>query len=101
MFISEAVRQFGKGKVRSSLIVGLEEKENTLQGVKELCKIGCLPVLSPFVPDVRIFLHQREKPSPEFLLDTLLEATDIAREYGLNLGPECVPCRHNSLSMED
>jgi hypothetical protein len=101
VFISEAVREFGEGAVRSTMIVGLEEKEYTLLGVKALCEIGCLPVLSPFIPDARTKLPHHEKPDPEFLLSTLLEATEITKEYGLNLGPVCLPCRHNVLSMED
>ena len=100
-FIEEAVQVFGKGMVRSSLIVGLEDKEDTLNGVKALCTIGCIPVLSPFVQDPRTNLAQHKKSEPAFLLDVLLEANAIAQAHKLALGPVCVPCRHNSLSLED
>ena len=41
LFIKKAVGIFGQGKIRSSLIVGLEKKEDTLNGVKELADCGC------------------------------------------------------------
>ena len=101
VFIEEAVKTFGKGMVRSSLIVGLESKEDTLNGVEALCSINCLPVLSPFVQDPRTNLAQQKKPAPDFLLEVLIEANAIAQAHGSMLGPVCVPCRHNSLSLED
>jgi hypothetical protein len=101
IFIEEAVRVLGNGKVRSSLIVGLENKEDTISGVKTLCEIGCIPVLSPFVPDARTNLAQYDKPTPENLLDILIEAEAITKIYDTELGPHCQPCKHNCINIED
>ncbi len=49
-FIAGASEEFGLGKVRSLMLVGLEPVEDTLRGVEELAKRGCDPILSPFRP---------------------------------------------------
>lgn len=100
LFIEEAVGIFGEGKVRSSLIAGLEEKEDTLQGVKELADCGCIPVLSAFVPAQGTFMERYSKPEADFLLDIVHEAAHIAHSKGTILGPLCRPCTHNSLTEE-
>lgn len=100
-FIREAVRIFGDNKIRSSLIVGLEEKVDTLQAVQKLTDIGCIPVLSAFVPAVETFMARYPAPSTDFLLDVVNEAHKLAVQANMQLGPICKPCSHNSLTMEE
>lgn len=100
LFIQKAVDIFGQGNVRSSLIAGLEIIEDTLQGVQALCSLGCIPVLSAFVPGDGTDLQQHPKPDSEFLLQLVLAADDIARQHGMELGPVCRPCTHNSITKE-
>lgn len=100
-FIEKAVRRFGKGNVRSSLIVGLEDLEDTKKGVEMLCSLGCTPVLSAFVPDVGTAMASFSAPYVAFLLETVAAASEIAGQYGMEPGPTlCRPCTHNSITNE-
>lgn len=101
LFIRKAVSVFGQGKIRSSLVVGLEDKADTLTGVKELVACGCLPVLSAFVPAHSTFMERYPKPEAAFLLQIVHEAAEIARLNHTVLGPLCRPCTHNSLTDEE
>lgn len=100
-FIAEAVGRLGRGRVRSILIVGLESIESTLEGVEALVKIGCVPVLSPFRPDPITELSAVPPPSVDAMIRTFEGASDIAHKHGLNLGPYCIPCTHNTLTLAD
>ena len=100
-FIRQAVEVFGAKNVRSSLVVGLESKEDTLNGVRALLDCGCLPVLSAFVPALGTDMANYLAPSIEFLLETVRKADEMAREAELQLGPLCRPCTHNSITVEE
>lgn len=100
LFIQKAVAVFG-GKIRSSLVVGLEDKEDTLAGVRDLAACGCIPVLSAFVPAQGTFMERYPKPEAGFLLEIVHEAAEIARCNHTILGPLCRPCTHNSLTEEN
>lgn len=100
LFIRKAVDIFGMGKIRSSLIVGLEEKEDTLRGVEEICNLGCVPVLSAFVPDRGTEMSSYPQPRAGYLAEVVDRASVIAEKYGMVLGPLCRPCTHNSLTKE-
>lgn len=101
LFIQKAVAVFGEGKIRSSLVVGLEDKQDTLAGVRELAACGCIPVLSAFVPAQGTFMERYPKPETDFLLEIVHEAAEIARHNHTILGPLCRPCTHNSLTEEN
>jgi organic radical activating enzyme len=100
-FIAEAVDRLGRGRVRSILMVGLEEAESTLEAVDALARVGCVPVLSPFRPDPATELANAPPPTVEMMIRTFSEAGNIAARYGLKLGPHCVPCSHNTLTLSD
>lgn len=101
LFIKNAVDVFGRGRIRSSLIVGLEQIEDTLRGIEEICERGCIPVLSAFIPDSGTDMASYERPSVEFLSESVERASGVAEKYGTVLGPLCRPCTHNSLTMEE
>ncbi len=100
-FIEQAVKIFGRGAVRSCLILGLESVQSTLEGVKLLAQIGCDPVLSPFKPLNGTLLAGLMPPSPEFQEYVYTEAQKIVKENGVILGPRCIPCQHNTLTFPD
>lgn len=100
-FIAEAVDRLGPGRVRSILMVGLEDIESTLEGVEALASIGCVPVLSPFRPDPITELGTTPAPSVETMVRAFSESAAIAARHGLKLGPHCVPCSHNTLTLSD
>lgn len=100
-FIRQAVEIFGAKSVRSSLIVGLETEEDTLNGVRELLNCGCLPVLSAFVPAPGIDMANYPAPDVDFLLRVVKKAAEITKKENLQLGPLCRPCTHNSITVEE
>lgn len=98
--IRQAVELLGSGgRVRSLIIVGLEEPEETLAGVEHLASLGCWPVLSPFRPAESTALHDRPPPSESDLVDVLRESRDIVHRHGVALGPQCIACQHNTLTF--
>ncbi len=97
-FIEQAVEVFGVGRVRSSLLVGLESIESTLEGIRALAERGCDPVLSPFRPDPATPLRSRCPPDEGMLRDVVTKAKEIVYKYqGVELGPRCRPCSHNAV----
>jgi len=95
--IEEAVSEFGLGRVRSLLIVGIEPPEDTLTAVHELAKRGCDPVLSPFRPDPSTPLKEHRVPTIDLLERVYFESLEIVSAYPVKLGPRCIPCQHNAL----
>jgi len=92
-FIDLATKIFGKNKVRSLLIVGLEPLEETLKGVEKLAKIGCNPVLSPLFP----YGEANFPPNAELFIKARELSEEICKKYNIELGPLCKPCSHNVL----
>lgn len=98
-FIEEASSIIGDGRIRSMLMVGLEPIEHTLAGITAIIDRGGVPVLSPFRPDPATPLRDTPPPSAAELLDVYLRATDLAGSRGVDLGPTCPPCTHNTLTL--
>ena len=98
--VSDAVGLLGStGAVRSLIIPGLESIDETLAGVEFLAALGCHPVLSPFRPAPGTRLQRQEAPSSSDLITILSGARAICQHYGVNLGPECLQCQHNTLAF--
>jgi hypothetical protein len=98
--VIRAVELLGStGRVRSLILPGLEPVESTLEGVEFLASLGCDPVLSPFRPAEGIALSARRPPSSADLHEILDESRQIVARHGVSLGPECVPCQHNTLTF--
>ncbi|MGH9127193.1 MAG: radical SAM protein, partial [Acidimicrobiales bacterium] len=98
--VLRAVQRLGtRGRVRSLIIVGLEPAEETLAGVEYLASLGCDPVLSPFRPASGIALHDVPPPKADELAAILDASREIVARYGVALGPDCVPCQHNTLTF--
>jgi hypothetical protein len=100
-FISSAVPVFGRGKVRSLILVGLEPLEDTLRAVEAVSERGADPILSPFRPSPLSPLHGNFPPLPQFLREAYLRSREIVEKYGVKLGPRCIPCQHNTLTFPD
>lgn len=95
-FIKLAVSVFGRGNVKSCIIIGLEDIEDSLKAVDELSSLGCIPVLSPYIPnDDETFL-----PEPEFMKEVLLKSKEIVDKKMLELGPVCDSCKHNTIHFK-
>ena len=92
-FLEIAVKVFGKDRVRSLLIVGIEPLEETLKGVEKLAKIGVNPTLSPLFP----YGEANMPPKAELFIKAKEEAEKICKKYNVKMGPICKPCTHNVL----
>ena len=89
----------GSGRVRSLLLVGLEEPAATLAGVELIASLGADPVLSPFRPAEGTATACLRPPSADVMEELHASAMEIAKRYGVALGPRCVPCMHNTLTF--
>lgn len=110
--LAAAVRVFGAPNVQSLLVVGLtmggaapsqadweRSAQDTLNGVNWLAQHKVVPVLSPFRPLKGTPLSHYPAPSPGFVLDLYNKARDIAMGHGMTLGPRCIPCQCNTMSL--
>jgi len=97
-FIEAAVAT-GRLGVRSMLMVGLEPVPDTLAGVAALVERGATPVLSPFRPDPLTPLRDDPPPREDTLVEVFLRATEIAEAAGIELGPDCPTCTHNTITL--
>lgn len=96
--LKEAVRVFGRGRVRSLLMVGIEPTEDTISAVTWLSSLGVIPVLSPFRPLAGTPLAAYPYPSYDTLLRTLEDATHAASDHDMRLGTRCVRCQYDVLA---
>ena len=93
-FLKDAVEIMGTNRVRSCIIVGLEPIEDTIKGIELLCSIGCMPVLSPYIPFGNINV---EMPTVETMLKVREEAEKISQKYNVPIGPLCNLCSYNTI----
>ncbi len=104
-YIEKAVDELGVGRVQSLILFGqaIEPIEHTIEGVQALVDRGCIPVLSPFRPDVRTPM-EHDSPSTEeemrIVYERTMEICDNSAT-GVKPGPRCVPCHHNTVSFSD
>ncbi len=91
----------GDGRVRSIVIIGLEDVTSTLEAIEYIARLGADPVLSPFRPAQNTALERWEPPTEEYLRTVYDGALEIAEKFGVRLGPRCIPCQHNVLVMPD
>lgn len=98
-YIERAAGIFGPGRVRSMLMVGLEDEDRTLTGVRAILDAGGVPVLSPFRPDPATPLRGRTPPDAATLARVHCAAHELAAAAGSTLGPDCGPCTHNTLTF--
>jgi len=94
-----AGRRFGPYRARSIIIAGLEPAEDTVRAVEQLCDIGVMPIISPFRPLVGTALVDRRGFTGAQYWDLYEECQNIAIMAGLVLGPTCIGCQNNVLSL--
>lgn len=95
----EAVRLWGKhGAVRSLIIYGLENDDIFLEGLEKLCSMGVEPIISAFRPLAGTIMQDYMPPKTQDIICMYKKASKIAEKFGLILGPDCIPCRNNTIS---
>lgn len=87
------------GAVRSSFIVGLEPMSSLLEGIEKICSLGAAPILSVFRSIPGTVSENLVPLSNSELLDLFYKASAICEKHGLELGPQCIPCQNNTLSL--
>lgn len=100
-FLREAARVFGPIASRSLVIVGLEPFDATLEGVKLLCELGVMPILSPFRALEGTDLADRPGWEASRFIKLYERSLGIAQGFGLPLGPTCTPCQNNTLVLPE
>lgn len=98
-YLADAAKVLGGHRVRSMFMLGLEPLESTLEGVTEVASRGCTPVLSPFRPDPSTPLRNWQVPTADLMIEAYLAAREITQKYDVALGPACIPCAHNTLTL--
>lgn len=91
--------RFGPVRARSILIVGLEDAVNTLAAVTALVNMGVMPILSPFRPLAGTALEKEKGFDADAYIDLYEKAKDISENAGLPLGPTCICCQNNTLTL--
>jgi hypothetical protein len=98
--LEKATKYWGKeGNVRSLVIAGLEPEESFLNGIKHLCEIGVMPIVSVFRPMRGTAMESAMPPSNIWLYELYQKAQKICKSFNLYLGPSCTSCQNNTLSL--
>lgn len=91
--------QLQYGDTRSLIIVGLESQKSMYDVINRLAMNHIQPILSVFRPLPNTPLENAIPPSMENVCNIFYKATDICKNYGLLLGPNCPACQNNTLSL--
>lgn len=98
--LNEATKIWGKeGNVRTLFIVGLEQRETLIEGVKTVSSFGVMPVLSIFRALKGTEMQDVVPPPNEWLMEIYNECEKICSKNALHLGPACPACQNNTLSL--
>lgn len=99
--LKKSVAIFGKGNVRSMLILGLESRESFLKGIEYLCTLGVYPTISLFKPIEGTPLSCFLPPSNKEILFLYKESQKICKKHNTFLGPNCRYCEDNTIKICD
>jgi hypothetical protein len=80
--LERAVDVFGRGRVRSNMVGGLESKASTLEGIEELTSKGILAISPAWFPNPGSALEGHRSPEPAWHLDVARKAAAIYRKAG-------------------
>jgi hypothetical protein len=83
--------KYGKNKVHSNLIIGLEPLKSTIQGIEHLSSMGVIPTIFVFVPLIGTALSNHPTPNPLDMIFTYNKLREIV-EYKYSLDTGCAGC---------
>ena len=81
--IKYAVDVFGKGKVRSQFVAGLQPKELLLEGIETLADWGVVAIPSPWTPYVGSPLEGHRSPEIDWHYNIQLKSAEILHNNGI------------------
>jgi len=84
------VELFGRSKVVSTLIVGLEDPQHTLAGAEHLASMGVLPILFVLRPVRGSYYAESAPPKADTLIEVYKSYKSIIEKYNLDTG--CSRC---------
>ncbi|NTV01552.1 MAG: radical SAM protein [Chlorobiaceae bacterium] len=73
---------FGRGKVRSNIVAGIEPKDSTLEGVEYLASKGVICFATSWNPNPGSALEGHRTPEPEWHIDLYKKVASIFRRHG-------------------
>lgn len=79
----QAVNLLGRGKVRSNIVLGLQEIEETINGVEEFAKMGIVCDYSVFQPKKGTALEKKEAPQFEYVEKFTHDLIEIYKKYDM------------------
>jgi hypothetical protein len=80
--LEHAVGVFGRGRVRSNMVGGLESKQSTLEGIEALTSKGIIAISPAWFPNPGSALEGHRSPEPEWHLDVARKTAAIYRNVG-------------------
>lgn len=80
----EAVGVFGENQVESWILIGLEPKMKTIEGIRAIAETGAIPLPKPFRPLYGSAYEEKEPPILEEVIEIYKAWSEIIREYGLD-----------------
>ncbi len=80
----EAIGIFGENQVESWILIGLEPKEKTVEGIKAIAEAGAIPLPKPFRPLYGADYERKRPPTLEDAIVVYEAWLDTIRDYGLN-----------------
>lgn len=98
--MNEVVKVFGRGNVRSALLVGLDKHNNLINMVNEMAKNNIIPCLSAFRALPNAGLGVSLHPTNEYLYMFYIESKEMLGKSSSSikeLGPSCKRCGNNML----
>ena len=80
--LKHEVEVFGKGRVRSFFVAGIEPKSSLLEGIDYLASIGVVAIPLHWIPNPGSELEGHRAPTAEWFLDLDLKTYEILKRNG-------------------
>lgn len=80
--LEHAVEVFGRGRVRSNMVGGLESKASTLEGIEALTAKGIVAISPAWFPNPGSALEGHRSPEPAWHVDVAKKTAEIYRRVG-------------------
>lgn len=77
-----SVQVFGRGRVRSNIVAGIEPKKSILEGVEYLASVGVVCFVNPWCPNPGSVLEGHRTPDEAWHFDLAKKAAAIHRKAG-------------------
>ncbi len=98
--LEKAVTIWGNtGRVRSVILIGIDEEKTLLSGIEQLCKIGVAPILSYLQPLSDTPMEHYIGLSESEVQSLYYKILEICQKYNIELGPECSLCQSNVIHI--